>query len=107
MRLIDADALKKALIDSHINRTLTFDIATYNCVMHAIDNAPTVEPLERIGSICDENCGYRPHGEWIFRSGVTCGGYYKCSNCGEVERAEKNYCPNCGADMREEADNEQ
>ena len=41
-------------------------------------------------------------GEWIFRSGVTCGGYYKCSNCGEVERAEKNFCPNCGADMMEE-----
>lgn len=39
-------------------------------------------------------------GEWIFRSGVTCGGYYKCSNCGEVERAEKNYCPNCGARMK-------
>lgn len=41
-------------------------------------------------------------GEWIFRSGVTCGGYYKCNKCGEVERAEKNYCPNCGADMRRE-----
>jgi hypothetical protein len=39
-------------------------------------------------------------GEWIFRSGVTCGGYYKCSNCGEVERAEKNYCSNCGAKMK-------
>ena len=37
----------------------------------------------------------RPQGEWIF----TCIGYYKCSNCGEVERAEKNYCPNCGAQM--------
>lgn len=45
-------------------------------------------------------------GEWIFRSGVTCGGYYKCSNCGEVERAEKNFCPNCGSDMRGEAEDE-
>lgn len=42
----------------------------------------------------------RPQGEWIFMRGVTCGGYYKCNNCGEVERAEKNYCPNCGADMK-------
>lgn len=42
----------------------------------------------------------RPQAEWVFRNGVTCGGYYKCSKCGEVERAEKNFCPNCGADMR-------
>lgn len=41
----------------------------------------------------------RPQGEWIFRQGVTCGGYYKCNRCGEVERAEKNYCSNCGAEM--------
>ena len=44
----------------------------------------------------------RPQGEWIFRSGVTCGGYYKCNKCGEVERAEKNFCSNCGARMRGE-----
>lgn len=42
----------------------------------------------------------RPQGKWIFRNGVTCIGYYKCSNCGEVERAEKNFCPNCGAKMQ-------
>lgn len=38
----------------------------------------------------------RPQGEWIFRKN----GYYNCSKCGEVERAEKKFCPNCGADMR-------
>lgn len=32
-------------------------------VIMTIDNAPTVEPFERIGSICEENCGYRPQGE--------------------------------------------
>lgn len=45
------------------------------------------------------NLQQRPQGEWIFRNGVTCGGYYKCSKCGEVERAEKNFCSNCGASM--------
>lgn len=42
----------------------------------------------------------RPQAEWVFRNGVTCVGYYKCSKCGEVERAEKNFCPNCGARMK-------
>ena len=42
----------------------------------------------------------RPQGKWIFMQGVTCGGYYKCNKCGEVERAEKNYCSNCGSEMR-------
>ena len=38
----------------------------------------------------------RPHGHWIeFK-----GGYYKCDKCGEVERAIKNFCSRCGADMR-------
>lgn len=47
MRLIDADALKKALKEAHINMELTFDIATFNCVMSTIDNAPTVEDRTR------------------------------------------------------------
>lgn len=46
MRLIDADALKTALKDAHINMELTFDIATFNCVMSTIDNAPTCKPCE-------------------------------------------------------------
>lgn len=76
-----------------------------------IDNAPTVPQVtvfaenaskEEIEDFKQEleNVLKRPQGKWIFRSGVTCGGYYRCNKCGEVERAEKNYCPNCGADMR-------
>ena len=40
--LISREALKKALKDAHINMKLTFDIATFNCVMNTVDNAPTV-----------------------------------------------------------------
>lgn len=54
-RLIDAEALKKALINAHINMVLTFDISTFNCVMNTIDNAPTVD------TTCP-NCGAKMEG---------------------------------------------
>ena len=28
---------------------------------------------------------------------------YKCNRCGELNIAETNFCPNCGADMKEES----
>ena len=46
--LISREAQKKALTEAHINRTLTFDIATFGCVMSAIDNAPTVSPYKAL-----------------------------------------------------------
>lgn len=58
MRLIDADELKK-------ETTQFGDLYGFNPVWQIIDNAPTVEPFERIGTICNENCGYKPQGEWI------------------------------------------
>ena len=41
----------------------------------------------------------RPQGEWI-----ECGSYYKCPFCEEIEfesDGKTNFCPNCGARMRE------
>lgn len=79
MRLIDADALKKDLVENY-----GFFPAL---VMRAIDKQPTIEaePVK--------------HGKWIADR--------YCSNC-EYDRKERlfdqypNYCPNCGADMRGE-----
>lgn len=115
-RLIDADALKKAIIDA----TYNFEQIPIRVdkVQEIIDNAPTVEPCYQTTSCLDckmydkekHNCPRfcevirdlvdeveeRPTGEWIeFK-----GGYYKCDNCGEVKRAKKNFCSKCGADMR-------
>lgn len=103
--LISRSALKEEIVNSDY---LSSD--EKSLFLSLIDNAPTVEAFteEDMAGAYNEGyaCGSResekPKGEWVFRSGVTCGGYFKCNKCGEVERAEKNFCPNCGADMRGE-----
>lgn len=103
MRSIDADALKNAF--SNMYRE---DYERW--IKEVIDNAPTIEPFEKIGAICIENCGgYRPKGEWKY-TGM---GIYECTNCKaeyeagisdhcNVNNSEYRFCPNCGADMRGE-----
>ena len=52
----------------------------------------------------------RPSGEWISNGKRI----YRCSNCGNyldfdgvnAGRGDANYCPNCGADMRERKESE-
>lgn len=49
----------------------------------------------------------RPHGEWI--KFTLEGGFlssHKCSNCGFHGNQLWHFCPNCGADMRKEKENE-
>lgn len=83
--LISREALKKALIEAHINKTLTFDIATFGCVMNTIDNAPTVEPTK---------------GKWLPRTSYDGFTYWRCDNCRVDVDETTDYCPHCGADMR-------
>lgn len=98
--LISREALKKALCEEYEAREHYIG----EIMLKAIDNAPAVNIKDQIAGAYNEGymCGNkeaekgRPQGEWIFRSG----GYYKCNKCGEVERAEKNFCPNCGAKMK-------
>ena len=63
MRLIDADSLKKAIIE------LNLDNSSHWSVIHKIDNAATVEPYQ--GKECDSSCKFwdKP---WS---------YYKCTDC--------------------------
>lgn len=55
MRLIDADKLHP---DSIGRKGLAIS-------QSQIAEAPTVEPFEKIGAICNENCGYRLQDKWI------------------------------------------
>lgn len=83
-----------------------------------IDNAPTVEPTFGLfrAMICESCQAYatnraiakladeytNPRGKWIFKHNSS---DIWCSVCDENfdEIPQKfNYCPNCGADMREE-----
>lgn len=133
-RLISADALKAALqglyqVAGWEKRDIHFSLSDMEC---NIDYMPTIEavPLEDYRSM--EQTVYKltqalaeaeptkhyntesykmtvtdfppveyapiKHGRWIWKDH-----YLVCSECGE-ENDRKNYCPNCGADMRGEQD---
>lgn len=79
MRLIDADDLKTKFNKDNFKGFILTKI---------IDMQPTIDPES-----------LRPQGKW---SGTV------CSNCGESTSFyyDCNYCPNCGAKMEQEGDNE-
>lgn len=94
-RLVDADKL----IEEFKGRCICdCDCCKYQRGAYCglIDNAPTVEE--------------RPHGKWIEHQDCHDDTYYTCSHCGEdwttIEGDPMdnlmNYCPMCGADMRED-----
>ena len=88
-RLIDADELKKCVLkwlpqDPCGKEEKEFPFETDICVsmLMEIDEQPTAEPKK---------------GKWIHISEEM----WKCDQCGEISCCSPNFCPNCGADMRE------
>lgn len=85
MRLIDADALKKAFC----NHCDGDEPCTEPCIdIGLIETAPTIDAVEVV------------HGEWIMYP--ISEGMNQCSKCGVLRFGESNYCPNCGAKMKGE-----
>lgn len=74
MRLIDADELIKCIPSEEYNSRL------------AVMNAPTIEPQK---------------GKWHGKGDSEGFGIFICDNCGKFAMMEYDFCPNCGADMRE------
>ena len=63
-------------------------------VCEAICTAPTIEPQRKKGMWIEHN----PH-KWGL------GIVFECSECGEkIDCEPSNFCPNCGADMREDGE---
>ena len=81
MRLIDADALPK-----YTGYALSADE-----VAMAVENAPTIDPVR--------------HGRWVVIDAEE-PRRYGCSECKMLSWNLDNYCPNCGAKMGEEKDDE-
>lgn len=118
---MDNDLISREALKKEIKAYSEYDPMLPNFkVIKIIDNAPTVEPsFGLFRSLFCETCqAYatnraivkladeytRPHGEWLepFESnGKT---YHKCTHCHISSELILfgNFCPNCGADMREE-----
>lgn len=85
MRTIDADRL---LEERRIHTYYHLPNGDIAIPLIDIKNAPTIEPE-------------RKKGKWIDKSGgIECAWNY-CSVCGEQAIDLYDFCPNCGADMRE------
>lgn len=66
---------------------------TKNYCEHCCDLADVISDIEDAPTIEE-----RKKGEWSeFVPGL-----YKCSECGKFSPTKEDFCPNCGADMREE-----
>ena len=89
MRLIDADAFKEWLMKNSINDREEEESRQIGIW---IDSFPSAEP--------------RKKGKWIKKEPTIKelhGCYYECSRCHKFSLPfqKLNFCPNCGADMRE------
>lgn len=87
MGLIDADALIEKYGDWYVEEGP--EEGFIGTIKHLIDAQPTIKPE-------------RPKGKWIHQGKFS---RVECDQCGNVFRntfAPKNFCPNCGADMRGE-----
>lgn len=94
MRLIDADAFTHRIkaAGGMVEEELTEDFKDgILAVLEMLKTQPTIEPDQK-------------KGKWIVHPGGKFVGFpymhYECDQCRDFEPEERNFCPNCGADMR-------
>lgn len=65
------------------------------------DNAIQYTKGYQDGFLEGKKLAERPQGEWDKRHTELLKYFVKCEKCGEeIMTSHKNFCPNCGADMR-------
>lgn len=81
-RLVDVDKLK-----DEVGNIFWYEDEDMCKVLDLLDQAPTIEPVK--------------HGKWFIDDDFDSPnfGRYKCSECGEWNHDNYNYCPDCGAKM--------
>lgn len=85
MRPIDADALYERAYQLNLDYIVS-DVEL-RMLKTLLDHAPTIEG--------------RKKGRWIKRGKI-----FQCPECEKFSITQDNYCSNCGADMREEKNDE-
>ena len=109
-RLIDANALAfepdqwggmngVICVGRSGGKTMATVQAALKCM---INNAPTVDAVEVVYGHWrkysdDKFMGYSADGRIQYKKVYT----YECSKCGRNTAVKSNYCPNCGASMRD------
>ena len=97
MRLIDADALARAIkAECNPYGKPTIDFESGKKVLKIIDNAPTITPEKALM----DKLKARPEGKWKEATDGHGHSSYFCSRCGTQEGKPYTVCPNCKADMR-------
>lgn len=95
---ISREATKEAAWEEFINR-LVEDQGMYGYLVHLVNEVFDAIPAADARPVV--------RGKWISHDFVDMGkgrytGSVECSACGRFLPIKENFCPNCGADMREE-----
>ena len=84
MRLIDADKLKKSVLDLQDCYNGFSDTYDKACFIGVIDEQPTIKPQT---------------GKWIYQLRDSENEEYRCDQCNKPVGRKTKFCPNCGARM--------
>ena len=95
MRLIDADAMEKTILDFWgCDPAYCMDLNGWDparadvCTLERLKNAPTVDAVPVVRAAWQSWEQDKPPFKW-----------YSCDYCGFHALSRSNYCPNCGAKM--------
>lgn len=95
IKAIEAESCEDCISRSYvINELIKHQHSTEFCTEHHIDHSIDLGMATIVVNNAPSVTSARKKGKWILFTP-----WYKCSECGEICRFTKKYCPNCGAEM--------